>query len=210
VFLLSGAEDLVPVPGAAPGRTRYRPRTEGLFARMSTYAMALATTGEVRSRKGWSPVTAPLVRPERRPTGGNLAAVADPANPRRTFGWKVSETVDPVGNLIRYVYRRDHGDEPGHRWDNPVIERMSYADYGDRTDPSFLVEIEFDYEQRPDPHSDRRAGFEVRTSAAVRCDSGVTRATDGVARVAREYRLGYEQAQFTNMSIADQGGHRGH
>src|SRR5437762_73939 len=31
-FLLSGAEDLVPVPGGPPGAIRYRPRTEGLFA----------------------------------------------------------------------------------------------------------------------------------------------------------------------------------
>src|SRR5215470_7575949 len=32
VFILSGAEDLVPVAGAPAGATRYRPRTEGLFA----------------------------------------------------------------------------------------------------------------------------------------------------------------------------------
>src|SRR3954467_9506959 len=32
-FVLSGAEDLVPV-AVAPGMTRYRPRTEGLFARI--------------------------------------------------------------------------------------------------------------------------------------------------------------------------------
>src|SRR5690242_19360888 len=29
IFILSGAEDLVPVPGAAPGAVRFRPRTEG-------------------------------------------------------------------------------------------------------------------------------------------------------------------------------------
>src|SRR5437879_1010586 len=33
VFILSGAEDLVPVPGGAPGQTFYQPKTEGLFAR---------------------------------------------------------------------------------------------------------------------------------------------------------------------------------
>jgi hypothetical protein len=33
-FILSGAEDLVPVPGATRGRTRFRPRAEGLFARI--------------------------------------------------------------------------------------------------------------------------------------------------------------------------------
>src|SRR3989440_2815887 len=35
-FLLSGAEDLVPV-AETPGATRYRPRTEGLFARIEHY-----------------------------------------------------------------------------------------------------------------------------------------------------------------------------
>src|SRR5262250_1380296 len=33
-FVLSGVEDLVPVPGGADGTQRYRPRTEGLFARV--------------------------------------------------------------------------------------------------------------------------------------------------------------------------------
>lgn len=33
-FVLSGAEDLVPVSGGPQGATRYRPRTEGLFARI--------------------------------------------------------------------------------------------------------------------------------------------------------------------------------
>jgi hypothetical protein len=34
VFVLSGAEDLVPVPGGDANVQRYRPRTEGLFARI--------------------------------------------------------------------------------------------------------------------------------------------------------------------------------
>ena len=33
-FILSGAEDLVPVERECSGSTRYRPRTEGLFARI--------------------------------------------------------------------------------------------------------------------------------------------------------------------------------
>jgi len=37
VFILSGAEDLVPVSGAPAGATRYRPRTEGLFAHIDHY-----------------------------------------------------------------------------------------------------------------------------------------------------------------------------
>src|SRR5207248_2182940 len=34
VFILSGSEDLVPVAQPSPNITRYRPRTEGLFARI--------------------------------------------------------------------------------------------------------------------------------------------------------------------------------
>ena len=30
-------------------------------------------------------------------------------------------------------------EEPGHRWDMPLLARISYADYGDRAAPSFLV-----------------------------------------------------------------------
>src|SRR5262249_4835102 len=33
-FVISGAEDLMPVPGGVPGRQRYRPRVEGMFARI--------------------------------------------------------------------------------------------------------------------------------------------------------------------------------
>ncbi len=36
-FILSGAEDLVPIPGGSAGTTRYRPRTEGLFARIERH-----------------------------------------------------------------------------------------------------------------------------------------------------------------------------
>ena len=89
------------------------------------------------------------------------------------FGWRITETTDAFGNLVRYTYARDHGDEPGHAWDQPMISRIEYADYGDRADPSFLVRVDFDYEQRPDPFSDYRAGFEIRTTLRCRDDPGV-------------------------------------
>jgi hypothetical protein len=129
------------------------------------------------------------------------AVVADPADPRRIFGWRISETRDPLGNLVRYEYRRDAGQEPGHHWDQPLIARISYVDYGDRAAPSFLVGVEFDYEPRPDPFSDHRAGFEIRTSLRCRTVRVVTHAADSVARVAREHRFGYQQATFSGVSL---------
>src|SRR5262245_30919438 len=52
VFLLSGAEDLVPVGTSAPAITRYRPRTEGLFARIDHHHDAHNNFWEVRSKDG--------------------------------------------------------------------------------------------------------------------------------------------------------------
>jgi hypothetical protein len=201
VFVLAGAEDLVPVPGAAAGRVRYRPRTEGLFARIEHIRDPTGDYWEVRARDGLltrygTPRPAGVPDDWRDP-----AVVADPANPRRVFGWRITETRDPLGNLVRYSYRRDRGDEPGHRWDQPLIERIAYADYGDRADPSFLVTVELGYEARPDPLSDHRAGFEVRTSLRCHTIRVATHAADGITRVAREYRLGYERAPFNGVSL---------
>ena len=201
VFVLSSAEDLVPVAGGDPGRVRYRPRTEGLFARIEHVRDDTGDYWEVRGREG-TLTRYGTPRPGGMPVGWTDPAVlADPANPAKVFGWRITGTRDPLGNLIRYEYLRDHGEEPGHAWDQPLISRISYADYGDRVDPSFLVTVEFEYEPRPDPFSEYRAGFEIRTTLRCRTVRIVTHAADGVARVCREYRFSYEQAPFTGVSL---------
>jgi hypothetical protein len=50
-FLLSGAEDLVPITETAEA-TRYRPRTEGLFARIEHHRDAQTNHWEVCSKDG--------------------------------------------------------------------------------------------------------------------------------------------------------------
>src|SRR5262245_23242802 len=53
VFILSGAEDLVPVEQPDATTTRYRPRTEGLFARITHVdAPAAGDYWEVRGKDG--------------------------------------------------------------------------------------------------------------------------------------------------------------
>jgi RHS repeat-associated protein len=201
VFVLSGAEDLVPVAGSYPGRVRYRPRTEGSFARIDHVKDGTDDFWEVTARDGLR-TTYGTPRPENAPADWRDPAVmADPTAPARVFGWRITETTDPLGNLVRYSYLRDAGQEPGHRWDQPLIARISYADYGTAAEPSFLVTVDFDYSPRLDPSSQYRAGFEIRT--ALRCDTirVTTHAADGVARVAREYRLSYEQAGFNGVSL---------
>ena len=204
VFVLSGAEDLVPVAGSYPGRVWYRPRTEGLFARIEHVRDAAGNYWEVRSKDGL------LTRyGTPRPDGADAtwrdpAVVADPGDPGRVFGWRITATQDALGNLIRYEYLPDQGLEQGHQWDHPLIARISYADYGDRAAPSFLVEVDFEYEPRPDPFSDYRPGFEIRTSLRCHTVRVTTHAADGIARVAREYRFGYQQAAFNGASLLTQ------
>jgi RHS repeat-associated protein len=201
VFVLSGAEDLVPVEGSYPGRVRYRPRTEGLFARIEHVRDFSGNYWEVRGKDGlFTRYGTP------RPAGADAtwndpAAVADPGDPSRVFGWRITGTQDALGNLIRYEYLPDQGLEQGRQWNHPLIARISYADYGDRAAPSFLVEVDFEYELRPDPFSDYRSGFELRTSLRCHTVRVTTHAADGIARVAREHRFGYQQAVFSGASL---------
>jgi RHS repeat-associated protein len=201
VFLLSGSEDLVKVSGAYPGRVRYRPRTEGLFARIEHVRESGANYWEVRTKDGL------LSRYGARLSPG--AAVSEPAItrdpasewPDRIFCWKLTETLDPFGNLIVYDYLRDSGDDRGHRWDQPLLNSIKYADYGDRDNPSFLIRVEFLYERRPDPFSEYRSGFEIRTSLRCHKIQVSTQTADGIVHPVREFRLLYEQDQYNWASL---------
>jgi YD repeat-containing protein len=158
-FIISGAEDLVPVPGGPAETTRFRPRTEGLFARITHLRDQNNDYWEVRTKDGLvSAYGTPGV------SGNDPATVADPANRSRVFAWKLSRTIDPFGNRIDYVYERDAIQTDGpHHWDQLYLSQIRYADYGDPANPRFLVTVKFFYENRPDPFSEYRAGFEIRT-----------------------------------------------
>ena len=200
VFILSGAEDLVPVLAPEPGRVRYQPRTEGLFARIEHVTGDAGDFWEVRTRDGLATLYGTP-----RPAGANgswrdPAVVADPQDPDRIFAWRITQTRDLLGNPIRYDYLADAGEDGPHRWTHPLLTSISYADYGAKAAPSFLVTVDFDYEPRPDAFSDYRAGFEVRTTTRCRTIRVSTHAADGITRVAREYRLTYTQAPFNCVS----------
>lgn len=189
VFLLSGAEDLVPVlvngrrhvdTESYPGYTirRYRPRLEGLFARIERWT---SVDGEThwRSITGDNVLTLYGLAPEQR--------VADPGDASRVFSWLISETRDDKGNAIAYSYSKDG--------ENPYLTRIHYGNRvpmlapdhsrepilvaGWQSSADWMFEVLFDYGEhdareptsrdtapwtvRPDAFSDRRAGFEVRT-----------------------------------------------
>jgi RHS repeat-associated protein len=182
-FVLSGAEDLVPVERLA-GKTRYRPRTEGLFARIDHHRDATDNYWEVRSKDGLlslygTPASA----------GSDSAAVADPQNRTKIFAWKLSATVDTFGNRIEYEYERDLGEEPFHHWDQLYLKRIRYADYTEQDETKFLVSISFEYENRPDPFSEHRAGFEIRTRK--RCKRIEVRTHAGEDLLIRTYEMVY-------------------
>lgn len=124
VFILSGAEDLVPVFKKDPngnwlpdpignlvfdevGRDgylirRYRPRIEGLFARIERWTR-VSDPSDVhwRSLSKDNILTVYGSAPDSR--------IFDPADPSRIFSWLICETRDDKGNAIIYRYKAEDG-----------------------------------------------------------------------------------------------------
>ncbi|MGR9046872.1 MAG: SpvB/TcaC N-terminal domain-containing protein, partial [Gammaproteobacteria bacterium] len=183
VFTLSAAEDLVPIDGDLPGIIRYRPRTEGLFAIIEYHRDADNSFWIVRSKDG-------LISTYGTPAsfGNDPAAIADPGESTDVFAWKLTETRDPFGNLIRYEYERDGGNG---QWDQLYLSRIRYVNTDEAAPDGegFLVEIRFHYEDRPDPFSNYRSGFQIRTTLRCRLIEIHTHAEQSL--LARSYRLMY-------------------
>jgi Salmonella virulence plasmid 65kDa B protein len=122
VFVLSGAEDLVPVlvetngqwaRPTTPPRTLtdgmtwlidlYRPRVEALFARIERWTNV--DSGETYWRSiSRDNITTLYGRTEE-------SRIADPADPlRRVFSWLICESCDDRGNAVLYRYAKENGD----------------------------------------------------------------------------------------------------
>jgi RHS repeat-associated protein len=116
VFLISDAEDLVPVlvecdgewrrdafevtHGGATFRVqRYRPRVEGAFARIERWRDG--ATGETHWRT--------ISRDNLFSLYGDSpdSRIADPENPSRVFSWLLARTWDDRGNLAVYEYKAE-------------------------------------------------------------------------------------------------------
>jgi RHS repeat-associated protein len=129
VFVLSGAEDLVPefekdaagkwilkdgkhvihdkpriVNGATYHVRRYRPRIEGLFARIERWTNAL--DGE---DVFWRSISKDNITTW---YGKTIESrVADPNNKSRIFSWLLCQTHDDKGNAIVYQYKRENSEK---------------------------------------------------------------------------------------------------
>lgn len=156
VFLLSGAEDLVPAlvedtagrwtREAVPDRTvdgrtfriaRYRPRVEGAFARIERWTDTADGTSHWRTISGDNVTTVYGADDDSR--------VQDPDAPPgapRVFSWLISESSDDKGNIVQYRYRREDaegvdvtaahesGRAPAARTAQRYLDRVRY---GNRT-----------------------------------------------------------------------------
>jgi RHS repeat-associated protein len=193
-FVLSSAEDLVPVEETATW-TRYRPRTEGLFALIMHHEGADNDYWEVRSKDG-------LVSFYGTPkmAGHDPAVVADPTDRTKVFAWKLTLTNDPFGNRIEYDYERDSIQDRPRHWDQPYLKQIRYADFSDSGNTRFLVSVSFDYEPRPDPFSSYRAGFEIRTRK--RCRRIKIKTHSDQERLVRTYDLVYLDERFDLDNLA--------
>ena len=187
-FVLSGAEDLVQVEHVGP-TTRYRPRTEGVFASILRHRDGGDDYWQVSGKDG-------LVSTYGTPGGfgADPAVVADPADRSRVLSWEITRTADSFGNHIAYEHLRDSGTDGPHHWDQLYPQRIRYVDHGSEpADPQYLVSVSFEYAERPDPFSERRAGFEVRTR--LRCTRIVVRSHAGADRLIRSYGLRYADTE---------------
>jgi hypothetical protein len=115
IYILSGAEDLVPILDAKGARkviTRkvfgvdyqiayYRPRIEGLFSRIERWKASATGIVHWRTISRDNVVTFFGDGPDSR--------VADPADVSRIFEWRISRTFDDNGNAAFYVYGHEDG-----------------------------------------------------------------------------------------------------
>ncbi|MCK5014073.1 MAG: VCBS repeat-containing protein [Candidatus Omnitrophica bacterium] len=112
VFILSGAEDLVPVitegnnvsdrtvDGVQYEIKQYRPRIEGLFARIERWTNA--TSGETH----WRSISKDNITTLYGKT--DESRIADLTDTNKIFSWLICESYDDKGNAIYYKYKAEN------------------------------------------------------------------------------------------------------
>ena len=176
VFILAGAEDLVPllVETAANWRretqliqvgpaeyriSTYRPRIEGLFARIERWARTdgLDTFWRTISRDNVTTFYGKTLD----------SRIVDPFDSTRIFSWLICETHDDKGNVALYEYQRENRANvlaaQSHERNRPAapptanvyIKRIKYGntpsrlhpDYQDLSKRTWHFEVVFDYDE---------------------------------------------------------------
>jgi RHS repeat-associated protein len=108
IFILSGAEDLTPSPAEGPDLApagyrvqRYRPRIEGLFARIERWTRR--SDGDIHWRSISQENVLTIYGKDEN------SRIADPGDPQRIFTWLICETRDDKGNAVLYEYKAEDG-----------------------------------------------------------------------------------------------------
>lgn len=203
VFLLSGAEDLVPV--LRPDSKReiiksiagfeiypYRPRVEGLFAKIEKWVRT--ADGDVHWRATTKDNLTSIYGPDA------ASRIADPADANKVFSWLLERTLDHKGNVLVYEYKKEDGvgvaktifEKNRHLYAQQYLKRVLYGNtlpyFSPQNQPlqpidaenNWLFELVFDFGEhatidgvpqyaateawaaRQDAFSSYRAGFEIR------------------------------------------------
>ncbi len=171
VFILSGSEDLVPVLNpvgkryedttTVPGYAicRYRPRIEGLFARIERW-----TSQTDPADTFWRSISKDNITTWYGKTA--KSRIADPNDYSLIFSWLICESYDDKGNAIQYKYEEEDDREidlsqvsernrsTTSRKANRYLKRIKYGnktprkldeDLSERQD--WLFEVVFDYQE---------------------------------------------------------------
>jgi RHS repeat-associated protein len=165
-FVLSGAEDLLPVEesiidesGLQVKHLRYQPRTEGLFARITHItAQDGRNYWEVKTKDG---KTSLYGNPD--PQDSNGCRISDPQNEEHIFHWCIYKTFDLLGNEVVYHYQTDQFVDGKIPFSQLYLDRIEYADFKDGEVIKHLCSVKLNYEERIDAFSRFNSGFEIRT-----------------------------------------------
>ncbi|MDR1458697.1 MAG: hypothetical protein LBI60_00555, partial [Bacteroidales bacterium] len=130
VFILSGAEDLVPLLNTDGTRRHreeenydiyaYRPRVEGLFASVERWVDKDSKISHWRSVSKDNILTIYGYSPD--------ARIADPDRPKKVFSWLIEESVDAKGNDMLFVYQpEDKENIPESCYESPRLRKNLFA-----------------------------------------------------------------------------------
>jgi RHS repeat-associated protein len=198
IFLLSGAEDLVPAlrredggswgPQVEPDRDGfrvqfYRPRTEGLFARIERWTCLADGVAHWRTISRDNILSVYGRDPQSR--------IADPDNPAHVFSWLICASYDDKGNAIVYEYVAENGDNVDRtlasernrsRTANRYLKRIRYGNRrpllldptrpgfraphlsADGADADWMFSVTFDYGEGH--YAETRSGEQTFATAA--------------------------------------------
>jgi hypothetical protein len=201
IFILSASEDLVPVlvpsgtswsretynalqNGQSYDVALYRPRAEGLFARIERWQ------NQASADIHWRSISTSNVTSIYGQSVG--ARISDPEDSSHVFTWLLEQSYDDKGNLILYEYKQEDQTgvdasaaqeanrlAKGTDLANFYLKRIYYGKTGAGLPGGFSFEVVFDYGEhdpnnpspdevqpwpvRLDPFSSFRSGFERRT-----------------------------------------------